>query len=364
MTPPEVVDIAVQAADALDLAHAKGITHRDIKPANLMLTHRGNVKVLDFGVAKLARHDEGSLNGEWTVEPVTAVGSVIGSAPYMSPEQIVGGDADSRSDVFSLGVVIYEMATGQLPFSGSTRAEMKDRILHAAPETMMRLNPDIPPELERITLKCLDKRRDGRYQSARELLTDLWPLKRQLDANVARAMPDAVRLELLGRPGSHPGAAAVTPAGVGDASPTDAARASEASELVARGWAHLRSASFFELSAAVSAFQAATVIDPTCAAAYAGLAHAKIDQANNRHVLVEAFGEAKAAALRAVALDDRKRRRTGGVGTGDVRGRVGLDRRRAKLPARPGHRPESRGSVPPLRHLDGSARRPGARVSA
>ena len=121
MTPPEVVDIAVQAADALDLAHAKGITHRDIKPANLMLTHRGHVKVLDFGVAKVTRSDEVSLNGDWTVEPVTAVGSVIGSAPYMSPEQIVGGDVDSRSDVFSLGVVIYQMATGQLPFSGSTR---------------------------------------------------------------------------------------------------------------------------------------------------------------------------------------------------------------------------------------------------
>ncbi len=96
--------------------------------------------MLDFGVAKLARHDEGSRNGDWTVEPVTAVGSVVGSAPYMSPEQIVGGDADSRSDVFSLGVVIYEMATGQLPFSGSTRAEMVHRILHAAPERMMRLH--------------------------------------------------------------------------------------------------------------------------------------------------------------------------------------------------------------------------------
>jgi serine/threonine protein kinase len=304
MTPPEVVDIAVQAADALDLAHAKGITHRDIKPANLMLTHRGNVKVLDFGVAKLARHDEGSLNGEWTVEPVTAVGSVVGSAPYMSPEQIVGGDADSRSDVFSLGVVIYEMATKQLPFSGSTRAEMKDRILHAAPEAMVRLNPDIPPELERITLKCLDKRRDGRYQSARELLTDLWPLKRQLDANVARAMPDALRLELLRRPGSQAGAAADTPAFADDASTTDAARASEASELVARGWAHVRSGSYFEVSDAVSAFQAATMIDPTCAAAYAGLAHAKLGEAANRNVLVEAYGEAKAAALRALALDD------------------------------------------------------------
>jgi len=279
MTPPEVVDIAVQAADALDLAHAKGITHRDIKPANLMLTHRGVVKVLDFGVAKVARSDEGSLNGDWTVEPVTAVGSVVGSGPYMSPEQIVGGAVDSRSDVFSLGVVIYEMATGQRPFSGSTRAEMMDHILHAAPEPMIRLNSDLPSELERITRKCLDKRADDRYQSARELLTDLWPLKRQLDAKPARAIAD-------------------------DASITAVPRAPEALELVARGWAHFRSGSFFQVSDAVSAFQAATVIDPTYATAYAGLSLAKVAQAIDRHVLAEAFREAKAAALRALALDD------------------------------------------------------------
>ena len=303
MTPPEVVDIGVQAADALDVAHAKGITHRDIKPANLMLTHRGHVKVLDFGVAKVNRSEEVSPNGDWTVEPVTAVGSVVGSGPYMSPEQIVGGEVDPRSDVFSLGVVIYQMATGQLPFSGATRAELMDRIVHATPEPMIQLNPDTPSELERITLKCLDKQPAGRYQSARDLLSDLWPLKRQLDVNTARVTPDSMRLELLRRSGSPPGAAAVTPSGADDASIIDAPRASEASELVARGWAHLRSASFFEVSAAVSSFQAATVIDPTYAAAYAGLAHAKIDQANDRHLLVEAFGEAKAAALRAVALD-------------------------------------------------------------
>jgi serine/threonine protein kinase/Tfp pilus assembly protein PilF len=304
MTPPEIVDIAVQAADALDLAHAKGITHRDIKPANLMLTHRGNVKVLDFGVAKVVCNDEGRLNGDWTVEPVTAVSGIFGSAPYMSPEQIVGANVDSRSDVFSLGVVIYQMATGQLPFSGSTWAELKDRILHTAPDTMMRLNPDTPPELERITLKCLDKRTDGRYQSARELLTDLWPLKRYLDTKGARAMPDEVRLEFLRRSGSHPGAAAAKPAGADDASITDAPRSSEASELVARGWAHLRSGSFYEVSHAVSAFVAATTIDPTCAAAYAGLALAKLGRATDRRLLVESFGEAKAAALRALALDD------------------------------------------------------------
>src|SRR5262249_4078446 len=136
LSPPDVIDIAVQAADPLDVAHPKGITHRDIKPANLMGTSRGQLKGLHFGVGKM-RIREGTTHGnEWTLAPGTAIGRVIGSGPYMSPEQVTGGDVDPRSDVFSLGVVIYQMATGRTPFFGATRAELLEAILHATPESI------------------------------------------------------------------------------------------------------------------------------------------------------------------------------------------------------------------------------------
>jgi tetratricopeptide (TPR) repeat protein len=180
------------------------------------------------------------------------------------------------------------MATGRLPFSGTTREELREAILRAGPASMTALNPVVPAELERIAFKCLEKAAEDRYQSARELLSDLWPLKRQLDAT--RAMADSPWFEALKRP----------------ANTAEELPGSEASELVARGWAHLRSGSFFELSDAVSAFVAATEVAPTYAAAHAGLALTKVAQAAAHDVPhLEALAAARTIALRALALDDK-----------------------------------------------------------
>ncbi|HTB20559.1 MAG TPA: protein kinase [Bryobacteraceae bacterium] len=178
----ELLSVGIQVADALDDAHSKGIVHRDIKPSNLMLTPRGYVKVLDFGLAKL----EDPSSGHET-QVMTSAGVVMGTVAYMSPEQAMGRDVDHRTDLFSLGVVFYEMATARLPFPGATPSETMARILGAQPDAIARFNYDVPESLDRVVRKCLEKDRERRYQSARELLVDLKNLERDSNSRQAAA---------------------------------------------------------------------------------------------------------------------------------------------------------------------------------
>ena len=189
---------ALEVADGLDAAHGKGIVHRDIKPANIFITQRGRAKILDFGLAKLApqlgRIVGVSATGTMDAN-LTSPGSSVGTVAYMSPEQARGEHLDARSDLFSLGTVLYEMATGQRPFSGATPALVFDSILHQSPPTATSLNPSLPPALDRILARALHKDCEARYQRAAEMRADLQRLKEELDSGrVSARAAEAARL--------------------------------------------------------------------------------------------------------------------------------------------------------------------------
>src|SRR5437870_5269829 len=192
LAPDEVIDIGIQVAEALSEAHARGVIHRDIKPQNVMITPRGQVKVLDFGLARVTQNEHSTDPEAKTVTQLTEEGYIVGTVAYMSPEQLRGQPVDARSDLFSLGVMLYECAAGKPPFTGNSKIEISSKVLQVEPRKPSELNPGVPRGLERIILKAMAKEAGDRYQTADEVLHDLKQLRASL-SGATELLPSVTR---------------------------------------------------------------------------------------------------------------------------------------------------------------------------
>ncbi len=190
LTPDEVIDVGIQVAEALSEAHARGVIHRDIKPQNVIITPRGQLKVLDFGLARVTQNEQNSEPEAKTVTQLTEEGYIVGTISYMSPEQLKGQAVDARSDLFSLGVMLYECAAGKPPFTGSSKIEISSKVLQVEPRKPSELNPGIPQGLEKVILKAMTKEVGDRYQTADEVLQDLKQSRTSL-SGVTELLPSA-----------------------------------------------------------------------------------------------------------------------------------------------------------------------------